>query len=154
MSEVANILDELRRIHDGDAWHGAALKESLSGVTAGQAAARPVAGAHSIWEIVRHVTAWEKVFRLRTEGHPVTEPEEGDFPPVKDVSQEAWAETLRQLDDCHERLLRTVAGLDDSVLPEKVAGKDYSTRFLLDGVVRHHVYHAGQIALLKKSFSS
>ena len=39
MSEVANVLDELRWIHEGDAWHGAALKESLSGVTAEQAAA-------------------------------------------------------------------------------------------------------------------
>jgi uncharacterized damage-inducible protein DinB len=154
MSEFENILDELWRIHAGDAWHGPALKESLSGVTAEQAAARPVAGAHSIWELVRHVTAWENVFRLRLEGHPVTEPEEGDFPPVGDVSEEAWAETLRRLDDCHERLLRTVAQLDGSALPEKVAGKDYSTRFLLDGIVRHYVYHAGQIALLKKSFTS
>ena len=153
MSEMANILDELRRIHDKDAWHGAALKESLADVTAEQAAARPVKEAHSIWEIVRHITVWENVFRLRLEGHPVTEPEEGDFPPVEDISQEAWAEALRQLDGCHERLLQTVAGLDDSVLPEKVPGKDYSTRFLLDGVVRHHVYHAGQIALLKKSFA-
>ncbi len=65
MSEIENILDELRRIHDGDAWHGPALKESLSGVTAEQAAARPVAGAHSVWEIVRHVTDWENVFRRR-----------------------------------------------------------------------------------------
>jgi uncharacterized damage-inducible protein DinB len=153
MSEMTNILDELRRIHDKDAWHGAALKESLADVTAEQAAARPVKGAHSIWEIVRHITVWENVFRLRLEGHPVAEPEEGDFPPVEDISQEAWAEALRQLNGCHERLLQTVAGLDDSVLPEKVPGKDYSTRFLLDGVVRHHVYHAGQIALLKKSFA-
>ena len=154
MSEIANILDELRRIHAGDAWHGPSLKESLDGVRAEQAAARPVAGAHSIWEIVRHITVWENVFSLRLEGHPVTEPEEGDFPPVEETSQEAWAEALRQLDGCHERLLQAVAGLDDSALPEKVPGKDYSTRFLLDGVIRHHVYHAGQVALLKKSFAS
>src|SRR2546423_10106367 len=154
MSEVANILDELRRIHDEDAWHGAALKESLSGVTTEQAAARPIAGAHSIWDLVRHITVWENVFRLRLEGHPVAEPEEGDFPPVEVISEEAWAEALRQLDDGHERLLQTVAGLDDSVLPEQVPGKGYSTRFLLDGIVRHHVYHAGQIALLKKSFAT
>ncbi|PYS83670.1 MAG: hypothetical protein DMF67_08355 [Acidobacteria bacterium] len=153
MSEVANVLDELRWIHEGDAWHGAALKESLSGVTAEQAAARPVAGAHSIWELIRHITAWENVFRLRLEGQPATEPEEGDFPPVEDISEEAWAEALRRLDGGHERLLQTVARLEDSVLPEKVPGKDYSTRFLLHGVVRHHVYHAGQIALLKKSFA-
>lgn len=153
MSEIANIVDELRNIHDGNAWHGPALKEALAGLTPEQAASRPIAGAHSIWEIVRHIAGWEKVFRLRLEGTPVTEPEEGDFPPVEDVTQQAWDETLRQLDDRHERLIQSVARLDDSVLQEKVPGKDYSTRFLLDGVVRHHVYHAGQIALLKKSFS-
>ena len=154
MSELADILDELRRIHDKDAWHGPALKESLSGVTAEQAAARPVGGAHSIWEIVRHITVWEDVFRQRLEGHAIAEPEEGDFPPVEDVSDEAWAEAFRRLDACHEGLLQTVARLDDSVLPEKVPGKDYSIRFLLGGIVRHHVYHAGQVALLKKSIVS
>ncbi|PYS77939.1 MAG: hypothetical protein DMF66_08105 [Acidobacteria bacterium] len=106
-----------------------------------------------VWELIRHITAWENVFRLRLEGQPATEPEEGVFPPVEDISEEAWAEALRRLDGGHERLLQTVARLEDSVLPEKVPGKDYSTRFLLHGVVRHHVYHAGQIALLKKSFA-
>lgn len=154
MSETRRILDQLRRAHEGPAWHGPSLKELLSDVTAEQAAARPIAGAHSIWEIVQHITGWENVFRLRLEGHAVTEPEEDDFSLVGEISQEAWAETIRQLDDCHERLLRTISKLDDSVFPEKVAGKDYSTRFLLDGIVRHHVYHAGQIALLKKSFAS
>src|ERR1043165_1110489 len=106
MSEIENILDELRRIHAGDAWHGPALKESLSGATAEQAAARPVAGAHSIRALVRHTPRWENVFRLRLEGDPVTEPKEGDFPPAGEVSEEAWAETLRRLDDCHQRRLR------------------------------------------------
>lgn len=154
MSEIANILNELKNIHDGNAWHGPSLKESLAGLTPERAAARPIAGAHSIWEIVRHIAGWENVFRLRLEGNPVTEPEEGDFPPVEDVSQQAWDETLRRLDDGHERLLRVVASLDDSVLQENVPGKEYSTRFLLDGLVRHHVYHAGQVSLLKRSFSS
>ena len=44
-----------------------------------------------------------------------------------------------------------VAGLSGSTLKEKVVGEDYTTRFLISGIVRHHVYHAGQIALLKKA---
>ena len=43
---------------DGEAWHGPSLHEALDGCTADEARAHPVAGAHSVWELVRHVTAW------------------------------------------------------------------------------------------------
>jgi len=156
MSEATNIfeiVDELKRIHEGDAWHGPALRELLSDVTPDQAAARPLPNAHSIWELVLHIIGWENVFRLRLEGNPLSTPPEGDFPPVEDTSQQAWAETLSRLEDSHAQVISTVAALGDSTLREKVAGKDYTTRFLISGIVRHHVYHAGQIALLKKAVS-
>ena len=51
-SEAARIADQLRRAFDGEAWHGDSLFEILKGVSAKQAAARPVANAHSIWELV------------------------------------------------------------------------------------------------------
>ena len=152
-TNIVDIVDELKRIHEGDAWHGPALRELLFGVRAEQAAARPIPNAHSIWELVLHIIGWENVFRLRLEGHPVSTPPEGDFPPVEDTSQQAWAETLSRLEDSHAQVISTVAALGDSTLREKVAGKDYTTRFLISGIVRHHVYHAGQIALLKKAVS-
>lgn len=153
MSEITSIVDELRNIHDGDAWHGPSLKESLADVTPQQAAARPVDAAHSIWELVSHIKAWENVWRLRLEGHQATEPEEGDFPPVEEVSQQAWVHALAGLDAGHKRLLGAISELSDSALEETVLGAEYSIRFLLRGAIRHHVYHAGQIALLKKRFS-
>ena len=58
---IQTIIDELKEIHDGEPWHGPSLKEILSGVTAEQAAAKPLANAHSIWEITLHVAAWEGV---------------------------------------------------------------------------------------------
>jgi hypothetical protein len=39
MADIQAIIDDLKNIHEGDAWHGLALKEILSGVTAAQAAA-------------------------------------------------------------------------------------------------------------------
>ena len=150
MSEIESLIDELQRIHDGDAWHGPALREVLIGVSAEQAAARPLSTGHSIWELVRHITAWERVFRRRLEGEPVDEPEEGDFPPVDDTSEAAWAQALAGLNQEHTQLIKVVSGLSDSALQEKVAGRDYPVRFQLASTVRHYVYHTGQIALLKK----
>src|SRR5262245_41990281 len=153
MSEIEDFLDELKRVHDSDAWHGPALGELLADVTPAQAARRPDSGAHSIWELVLHIAAWEDVFRRRLEGIPADEPEEGDFPQVGETNQQAWEKTRARLDDTHKRLHQAISGLSDSSLEKTVAGKDYPIRFMLRGIIRHHVYHAGQIALLKKSTS-
>jgi uncharacterized damage-inducible protein DinB len=151
MSEIQAIIDQLKDIHDGDAWHGPSLKEILTDVNAEQAAARPLANGHSIWELVLHIAAWEKVFLNRLAGNPMNEPEEGDFPPVTDASEEAWQRTLTMLDGTHRRLIDTIAGLtDEQATGAAVTGKDYTVDYLLRGIVRHHVYHAGQIMLLKK----
>lgn len=150
MSQIDSIIDELQRIHDGDPWHGPSLRDVLKDVSAAQAAARSVSGAHSIWELVRHVTAWENVIRRRLEGEAVEEPEVGDFPPVDDTGEAAWAEALALLDGEHARLIEVVSGLKDADLSKKVPGRDYDVRFQLGSTVRHFVYHTGQIALLKK----
>jgi uncharacterized damage-inducible protein DinB len=154
MSKVANIVDELKRIHEGEAWHGQSLRELLAGVTAQVAASRPVADAHSIWEIVLHIAGWEDVVCRRLDGIQADAPTEGDFPPVDETSEEGWRQTLAKLQSIHERLIKKVSELPDEALPGKVVGADYSVGFLLRGTIRHHVYHAGQIGLLKKASSS
>jgi uncharacterized damage-inducible protein DinB len=153
MSELATIIKELKSIHAGNAWHGPSLREALDGLTAAQAAAKPVANAHSIWEIVLHITGWENVFRRRLEGDPnAKEPEAGDFPAIDTPSEQAWRNSLASLEAEHEELLKVVSGLPKEHLGENVAHRDYSVRFLLHGIVCHHVYHTGQIALLRKAF--
>ena len=150
MSEIQTIIDELKNIHDGEAWHGPSLKEILSGVSAEQAAAKPLANAHSIWELTLHIAAWEGVFMRRLAGLQMNEPEEGDFPAVTDASEKAWSRTLTRFDEWHRSLIEAVSALTDERLSEIAPGKDYTVEYMLRGLMRHHVYHAGQIALLKK----
>ena len=154
MLEIQKIIDDLKNIHDGAAWHGPSVKEILAGVTAAQAAAKPLPSAHSIWELVLHIVAWEDVFLRRLTGEPLNEPEEGDFPPVTEASEAAWQQSLNKFDETHRRLLEIIATFSDERLRETVVGKDYTVEYLLRGIVRHHVYHAGQMALLKKGLTS
>jgi uncharacterized damage-inducible protein DinB len=154
MAELSLLIDELKSIHDGDAWHGPSLKEALAGLTAEQAAERPVPGAHSIWELALHIAAWKGVWARRLEGDPISEPEEGDFPAVTKTDDKSWADALARLDGAQQKLLGAASELTDSALKQKVAGADYTVDYLLRGAVRHSVYHAGQISLLKKAFSS
>lgn len=152
MSELASIIDDFRRVNDGDAWHGPSLREALAGIGAEQAAAKPIPNAHSIWELVSHITGWENIFRRRLEGETnATEPEAGDFPAVAEASEQAWKESLADLETEHEKLLSAVSRLTEEGLGKNVAHHDYSVRFFLSGVLRHYVYHTGQIAILAKA---
>jgi uncharacterized damage-inducible protein DinB/heme-degrading monooxygenase HmoA len=151
VAEGAALAEELRTLWRGDPWHGPSLEDILGGVTAEQAAARPVRAGHSIWELVAHVTAWAGVWRRRLEGQRVGDPEEGDFPPVPEPTAEAWTRARARLREAHERLVERVARLTPQELGTPVPGRDYDARFLVRGAIRHTVYHSGQIALLKKA---
>ena len=151
MIEVERIADQLTRAHEGGAWHGPALSELIKGVTAEQAAARPVEGAHSIWESVAHVEAWERAILRRLGGDPaqIYDTEE-DWPAAGEVSERAWRKTLERLTKTYLALRDAVLGLDDAELDEPIL-PNMSTRYVsLHGVVQHTLYHAGQIALVRK----
>jgi hypothetical protein len=83
----------------------------------------------------------------------VTLSDSENFPPVTDTSEAAWKKTLDYVQQTHDDLVQAVASLPDSSLPRQVPGKDpayYTVYYMLHGVAQHELYHAGQIALLKK----
>jgi len=158
MSEIDRILAELERDHTGDTWHGSPVTQILRGVTAAQAAARPIPRGHSIWELVLHMTSWKNEVRRRIEGAPAGEPQEGDWPSVGDPTDARWAEARAGLDRAHAALAAAVRALSESKVfaptndprvRETGAGVSHYT--LLHGLVQHDAYHAGQIAILKKA---
>jgi uncharacterized damage-inducible protein DinB len=153
MPEAARIADQLRRAFDGDAWHGDSVFEILEGVTAAQAAARPIPNAHTIWELVLHIAAWDGAVLRRLGGVAVALSDAENFPAVKDASEAAWRKERAEVRRVHEKLIAAVAALPDSRLGDVVLGKEgahYTFYYMLHGVVQHGLYHAGQIALLKK----
>jgi uncharacterized damage-inducible protein DinB len=148
--ELSRIADQMHRAYSGDAWHGPSLSELLMGVDAAAAAAHPLQGAHSIWELVLHVTAWKKAVLRRMHGEAVELTGADDWPPVTGTREAAWKAACDALAESHHLLLADVATFNEQRLTEPVPGKDYDFYHLLHGAVQHDLYHAGQIALLKK----
>jgi uncharacterized damage-inducible protein DinB len=148
--EIEFIVDQLKRAFDGEAWHGPALMEVLDGIDAKNAAAHPISGAHSIWELVLHLATWERVIARRIQGETLMPSDEENFPQVQQPTNAAWQEALQTLRTTHSELIQLVSGMKESQLDERVPGKDYDLRFMLAGAVQHAAYHGGQIALLKK----
>ena len=155
MSEVERILDQMDRAFSGDAWHGPPLISLLEGILAEDASQHAIKGAHSMWEIVHHITAWNAIMRREMLGETVSITPEQDWPPVRNMSESAWREAVESLVDARSRLRGVVQGLRDDQLDEKPVKRTENSRYvMLHGLVQHDLYHAGQIAVLKKALGA
>lgn len=152
MSRGQRVADAIERSVSGPMWHGSALADLVDEVTAEQAARRAIPGAHTIWELVLHVTAWTEIARERLIGSANADPTpDEDWPPVPDQSPEAWRATLERLKTAHRELAADVSKLGDSDLIGRVPGKDHTVLTMVHGIIEHDAYHGGQIAILKKA---
>lgn len=155
MTRGQQAAQSIERSLSGPMWHGPSLIDLIGDITASDAAARPVPGAHSVWELVLHLTTWTDIVRDRiTSREPVEATPERDWPKVQDTSADAWRDAVERLKDAKRQLAEEVRGLPDAKFEEPVPGRDYRLAVMLRGVVEHDTYHGGQIAILKKSMGS
>ena len=155
MTELERIADQSQRAFSGPAWHGPSVLSLLADVTADQAAAHPVSGAHSIWELTLHIAAWESACLRRLQGDPAQLSDEEDWPKVEETSEDSWLAAKQSLGDVHEQLVKAILVTDESRLDLPIIGgrdPEFSSVYVtLHGGVQHDLYHAGQIAILKKA---
>jgi len=151
LQEIGRIVDQLGRAFDGHAWHGPSVMKLLSDVEADQASARPLEGRHTIWELVLHIAAWKDVaVKVLIGGKMASLSDEEDWPSVRSTSEAAWRQAMDELERVHKSLIEAVSGFSETRLDETVPGASYSFYAMLHGVIQHDLYHAGQIAVLKR----
>lgn len=148
----------LRKGYFSDPWHGPATVDLLFDVPFAAAAARPIPDGHSIWEIVLHMTAWQREVIRRLGGAEPQSPEEGDWPPPPEFDQRSWDAARADLGASLEQLASAVAALSDKELRVLVGplrdpalGSGTTRAEMVAGVLQHNAYHSGQIALLRKA---
>lgn len=154
MSELNRILKHYDGVLDGDAWHGDAIWEILEAIPAQTAAARPLPGTHTIWELVSHMTFWEGVVTKRLAGLRAGLVEELNFPPTPAATEENWQKTLGEFRASNHAFREALANLDPAKLEQLTAAGKRTYYDEAHGIIEHHVYHLGQIAVLKKSLDS
>jgi hypothetical protein len=154
-TECTRIADQLASTLNGEAWYGDSLRDILGGVTATQALSHPIPSAHSIWELVLHVEAWCKLADGALQGIAIpawaTMPKELDWPPVVAGGEPAWQQAVASCFSSHLKLVEAINGFADERLDATVPGRTYNFYRLFQSMTQHAVYHAGQIALLKKA---
>ena len=154
MTEIERIVDQYDRVMHGNAWHGDPIWQILARISAQCAARRPVADAHTIWEIVLHMMFWEGVAAQRLAGQRAGLEEALNFPSVPPATETNWQKTLEQFRASNRELREALAKLDPARMDEQSAAGKRTFYDEAHGAIQHNVYHAGQIALLKKGFEA
>ena len=150
MAEKRRLLDLMDRAYRAKAWHGPALMESLAGVTPAMAAKRVVKGAHTIWDLVEHLATWNDAVALRLSGGKPQVPPEKNFPKLPRPTPAAWKKALRRLAASQRRFRAGVVKFPERQIGRKRPGVPTTWYVLIHGQIQHQLYHAGQIALLRR----
>jgi hypothetical protein len=151
MSEMDRITAHYDQVMEGSAWHGDPAWQVLEGIPAATAAVRLLPAAHTIWEIVMHMIFWEEVATERLAGRRAGLIEERNFPAMPETTQENWSSTLDQLHASNARFREALSRFDPAKLGDLSAAGKRTFYDEAHGLIEHHIYHLGQIALLRKA---
>ena len=156
-TDLEALRQDLHNVYDGDPWHGSSITTVLEGVDADTAARRVIPRAHTIWELVLHMASWTREVSSRVAGADAKDPV--DWPePRFDGGAAAWDAARRELAAAHADLEARVAALRPDDLLRWVGdqrnpklGTGVTVGTVIRGLLQHHTYHQGQIALLRRS---
>ncbi len=157
-SDFDALRQELHEVYEGEPWHGSSITTVLAGIKADVASKRPVPRGHTIWEIVLHMTAWTREVASRVRGADAKSPPE-DWPaPRFGGGEAAWQSAKDDLAAAHDELERAVEALKPADLMrwsgyerDPALGTGWPLGTVIRGLLQHHTYHEGQIALLRRA---
>ncbi len=140
------LLQQFKIINSGRAWYGKNLTETLAPLTAQQSSNRH-GGNHNIAELLSHMCAWRSyVLRSIKVGYHTGVSAEANFSRIDTLTDEEWSDLLRRFEDLTNKLVILLEQPLD--LNMQLTGKGYTYWELLQGIIHHDIYHAGQINLL------
>jgi uncharacterized damage-inducible protein DinB len=152
MTATERIVRQMQAAFAGGAWHGPSVMEVLKGVDAATASTRPIAGAHSIWALTLHLAATQAIILRRIRGEEVGLNDNEFWEHMPAPTTENWRKLLDRLTQQEAQLQAAVAAFPENRLDDRLMASRETTAYAsFHGVVQHNVYHAGQIALLKKA---
>jgi hypothetical protein len=152
---TSGVVEELLRLLDeafaGDDWHS--LLGNLRNIAPVEWTWLPPGGDRSLRDMVQHIGSCKLIYDDHAFGGATLD---WDDPLVKGEAVLADpASALPWLRDCHDRLRRSVAALDDAELarPRRTNwGELKETRWIIAIMLQHDLYHAGEINHLRSLY--
>jgi len=153
--EIQSIISTLQNILDGEPWFGRSVYAILNEIDETKVDQKPNENSHSLLELLYHMNTWT-AFTLKSlekaGKDEITAVEEIDWRTI-DSAIHSWEKGMAEFRSMNEKIIELLNDKDDSLLKEMVDFRKFNFRFLLNGLIQHHIYHLGQIAYVKKLFA-
>jgi uncharacterized damage-inducible protein DinB len=160
--EIQSIIKNFETTLTGEPWFGRAVYNLLDEIDEAKVSVKPACPAgrpndseHSLLELLWHMNTWAGFALANLEKKPSEELkaiEENDWRLIDPVKH-SWKNGLKELKSIHKKITDILNNKEDSFLKDMVPNREYNFRFMLNGLIQHNIYHAGQVAYLKKLLS-
>jgi uncharacterized damage-inducible protein DinB len=153
--EVRSIIHNLQNVLSGQPWYGRAVYGIIDEIDPAIVHTKPAGNSHSLIELLYHMITWAGFTLSRLDGdkkQDVTAFEKLDWREI-DPKVHTWENGIREYREIHQRIMAILETKEDDFLRGIVDHREYNFRFLLNGLIQHNIYHAGQIAYVKKQLA-
>jgi len=157
MSINEKLISEINKVFSGQPWYGSPIYDILGQVTFETAYERPAKGGHTIAEIILHMLSWTEEIMDRLNEMPAGLPTSGNWPDTGAPDEEKWKTWIEDLKLVTLNLTRVIEEFPQDkwhelTNDERPEEPDTTYKEMVEGFIQHQIYHAGQIALLNRSF--
>jgi uncharacterized damage-inducible protein DinB len=157
MTTSEKLQHELQKILSGDPWYGNPVYQIIEQVSFEAAFEKIPGAAHTIAAIVLHMLAWTEEVMDRMNGMSAGIPSSGDWPPTGAPDEQKWQNYVNDLKLVNVNLLGLIQNFPEEKWIEQVndernreLGNGVTYEELVNGLIQHHIYHSGQIAILNR----
>jgi uncharacterized damage-inducible protein DinB len=150
--EILSIIRNLERVNTGEPWYGRAVYELLEEVKPDSVFEKPGNSGHSLIELLYHLVTWTEFCLRRIKKIKDKDPGEVDKLDWREIdpSEHSWAKGLAAFKSANDQIIAELSTKNDDFLKEIVDYREFNFRFMLNGLIQHHIYHIGQIAYIQK----
>jgi uncharacterized damage-inducible protein DinB len=157
MSLSEKLSTQLQNILAGEPWYGSSVYEIIEKISFEAAFEKPQGSVHNIAEIVLHMIAWTEEVMDRMNGMSAGIPTSGDWPEVGAPDEQKWQNYVEDLKLVSVNLIGIIQKFPQEQWDEPIKdernrqlGTGVSYEELINGLIQHHIYHSGQMALLNR----
>jgi uncharacterized damage-inducible protein DinB len=155
MTTSEKLQQELEKVLSGRPWYGTGIYDTIAKVSFEAAYEKPPGSVHNIAEIVLHMVAWTEEVMDRMNGMTAGVPTSGDWPETGKPEEQKWQNYVDDLKLVNVNLIRIIQDFPDEQWDEPIDDQRgdrpvVTYEALINGLIQHHIYHAGQIALLNR----
>jgi uncharacterized damage-inducible protein DinB len=152
MSTLTGIIKKMKQVFEGDPWYGKSVMKIIEETDESIVYKKANANAHSAIELLYHMINWEAFTLHQLEGS-VEDPARYELMDWREIDPQThkWSQGVAEYTAMHKRILEILEAANEDILEKEVKFRNYKMRFLLDGLIDHNIYHAGQLAALQKT---